>query len=225
MAGNGPGRGEWADERRSRSVRDEDLGFDRALEPGREDRGGGQGRSRAAGAGGSDQQGRAAALDVSPTGGSPTGPSHLQHLPHCAEPVPGQEVQVYVQEGLRGEFLVSCAQFSTVDVQDLGTSLPLRGGLSGPKCLTARTPSKDGLAPAFLPCLLGSWPRLTGVLFPCAVPCTADGHSCCQTARGTGARPASGQNAWHSHPHKAIVDWSRSADRNSRTPIRTCPHC
>ena len=82
--------------------------------------------------------------------------------------------------------------FSTVDIQDLGTSLPLRGGLSGPKCLTARTPSKDGLAPAFLPCLLGSWPRLTGVLFPCAVPCTARARAQL-LPNGKGDRRAAGQ--------------------------------
>src|ERR1700678_1236788 len=111
-------------------------------------------------------------------GRSPAGPSQLLHLPDCAEPVPGQEVQVYVEEGLRREFLVPGPKFGTVDVQDLGTGLPLRSGLSGPQRLTARARSKHGLPPAFFPRLLGSWPRLSGILFPCAVPCTA--RACAQ---------------------------------------------
>ena len=224
MAGNGPGRGEWADERRSRSVRDEDLGFDRALEPGREDRGGGQGRSRAAGAGGSDQQGRAAALDVSPTGGSPTGPSHLQHLPHCAEPVPGQEVQVYVQEGLGG------SSWSRARIQHCRCPGPRHE--SSPPRRSERPEMPHGahsfegrtragfspMPPGLLATAHGRPLSMRGALHRRRAQLLPNG-------KGTGARPASGQNAWHSHPHKAIVDWSRSADRNSRTPIRTCPHC
>jgi hypothetical protein len=45
--------------------------------------------------------------------------------------------------------------------------------LGGPESLAAGAPSKDGFAPALFPCFLGSWPRLSGVLVPCVVLCTA----------------------------------------------------